>query len=444
MNTGEKIAGRYEVLDCLNDTGGMGCVMRARDELAGNEIAIKYFRHSGDQALKERFRREVRLMQSMIDSPMVVKVLDADLEHEPPYFVMPIYEGGDLSLVSTEINGNHEKQRAIMFAMCDAVGALHERGHFHRDIKPANFLRDRDGKVVISDLGFALDPTSSTRQTLSQQGWGTEGYTPPEFRESGGFKHASEAADLFMLGRAFYQVLTGRDPLFVDSTAVEKPLYFVIDKCCKINPSARFSSVEELKSALGLAFDHLTGRLDVNSEALSKFEIIKSRLESHKYRKEEVEDFLERALSLDPSELFDILREAETRFFASISQEVFSAKLPDFLDAYEAALDGATNLDFGYAEIVASNMASVFRTTGDDDVRLQALTIAVDWSDRMNRFAAMSTCSNLISTVSDGESIAHGIVALIGDREMSFIRNIEPGECKNPLIANALRRHSDS
>tara|TARA_R110002096_G_scaffold212352_9_gene399854 strand:- start:4734 stop:6068 length:1335 start_codon:yes stop_codon:yes gene_type:complete len=444
MKIGDVIAGRYEVLSCISDAGGMGCVMGAKDSDSGDEVAVKYFKHSGDDGLRERFRREVRLMQGMAESPMVVTVLDAELKHDPPYFVMPIYEKGDLVSASAEIAGDYDAQRSLLLAMCDAVEALHEAGHFHRDIKPANFLRDSSGNVVISDLGFALDPNSSTRQTLSQQGWGTEGYTPPEFRESGGFKSASEAADIFMLGRAFYQVLTGRDPLFVDPSAVEKPLYYVIDKCCRIPPNERFGSITEVRAALELAFDHLTGNLNSASLARTQFDTIQNRLQSLKYRSDEMNEFMDLALSLEPAELFAVLREADPRFFASISQEVFAEKLPGFINAYEGALDASDGLGFSYAEVVADNMRSVFTTSQDEAVRLQALGIAVDWADAMNRFAAMGTCSTLITSIKDGDSIAHGIVAMIAEKENSFIRGIDAVECRNPLIADALKRHNES
>lgn len=443
MKPNDNILNRYSIIDCLSDAGGMGCVMKALDINTNQEVAIKYFRDSIDDSLKERFRREVRLMQSMEGSPMVVTVIDANLDFDPPFFVMPIYRKGDLSAVSNELSNDYEAQRSLLNTMCDAVDSLHVKGHLHRDIKPANFLRDNDNNIVISDLGFALDPNSSTRQTLSKEGWGTEGYTPPEFRQPNGFKGATFSADIFMLGKAFYQVLTGRDPLFVDPTAIEKPIYYVIEKCCRIKEQDRYQSIAELKSALKIAFDHLTGTLDSTSKARAIFEKIQMRLQKLEYQSDEVNEFINLSLALSNKEFLTIIREAKPQFFSSIAQEVFAEQLPAFLKAYDDALH-SESMNYSYAETVADNMRSVFNTSQDEDGRLKALKIAVYWANSMNRYDAMGTCSTIVTSIKSNDSIAHGVVALIGEMSNTFLTDVEASECRNPLIANALRQQKKS
>ena len=110
--------------------------------------------------------------------------------------------------------------------MIDCVAELHARGTFHRDIKPQNFLLD-DGNVVVSDLGLSMERESLTAFTRTSEYWGTQGYLPPEF-QTGGFKNADAAGDIFMLGKSFYVLLTGRDPLYLIANDIPEPLFHLI------------------------------------------------------------------------------------------------------------------------------------------------------------------------------------------------------------------------
>src|SRR5690606_33576568 len=71
--------GRYVVAGRLGK-GGMGAVLRARDDRLGREVAIKVLRPIEDEdagALRERFRREA-LALARLDHPGVVRVFDLD------------------------------------------------------------------------------------------------------------------------------------------------------------------------------------------------------------------------------------------------------------------------------------------------------------------------------------------------------------------------------
>jgi serine/threonine protein kinase len=61
----------------------------------GFRTVLKYCCDINEEPLK-RFRREVRLLATFKGNSKVVQILNHDLDHDPPYFVMKYYPEGDL------------------------------------------------------------------------------------------------------------------------------------------------------------------------------------------------------------------------------------------------------------------------------------------------------------------------------------------------------------
>src|SRR4051794_19166057 len=85
FNLADTIDDRYFVRGTIGQ-GGMGHVLRVQDRVTRQVCALKYC--SEDRWCK-RFAREVRIMER-IDSPYVIRILGSNLDHDPPYFVMPV------------------------------------------------------------------------------------------------------------------------------------------------------------------------------------------------------------------------------------------------------------------------------------------------------------------------------------------------------------------
>ena len=79
-----------------------------------------------------------------INSKHVIPIIDANLQHDPPYFVMPL---GERSLENDieNLKGNEDAVFDVFQQICEGVKDIHAHGVFHRDLKPANVLRLRDG-----------------------------------------------------------------------------------------------------------------------------------------------------------------------------------------------------------------------------------------------------------------------------------------------------------
>ena len=97
--------------------------------------------------------------------------------------------------------------------VCEALGYLHGNGVIHRDIKPANILIDAQGRAKVADFGLArLDvPLASGLLTRTGTSPGTADFMAPECRRAAAM--VDHRADLFSLGVAIYQMLTGELPL---------------------------------------------------------------------------------------------------------------------------------------------------------------------------------------------------------------------------------------
>ncbi len=191
---GDTIDGRYLVRDQLGN-GGMGAVLRVEDQVAHETLALKYCKPGQN---RRRFAREVRLMER-IQSPHVIPISGSNLDHEPPYFVMPLAERSlesDLPLLL----GDEPTALEIFRQVCLGVQDLHGRGVFHRDLKPANVLRLADGRMVVCDLGLARSENRDTTVLTRSIGWiGTEAYLAPEQRQPGGSHNADARKDVYQL-----------------------------------------------------------------------------------------------------------------------------------------------------------------------------------------------------------------------------------------------------
>lgn len=437
MDPGDIIQRRYRVESVHSTEGGMGSVVLVHDlRTDSGPLALKYCKEGTDEH-QRRFRREARLMQEFIGNRKVVQLSDSALENTPPYFVMPFYVDGDLKTYSPAIETDLSLQEIIFLQMVDCISELHRKTIFHRDIKPQNFLRTSSG-IVVSDFGLSMELSSQTLFTSSGQSWGTQGYIPPEFLRSGGFKNATAESDIFMLGKSFYALATGQDPTFIGNSNVPKPLAAVINKCCQIDHSNRFHSIAELRQALVAAFDVLLQRTDARNETEFILDQILEELGTlRRYDAEKVSIFLERFSTLEIPAQWALVSKFQTALFAVFANRVFSQLLVEFLRQYgEVVLSQAPG--FSYAEVVADAMNVVFEHSEDVVARANAFEIAVKIANQMNRYAAMDTCVAMVKSVQANDTIGADLAAVILQNPEFFLKKIEMVNLKNSDIKHAI------
>ena len=228
---------RYETLDRIGE-GGMGEVVRARDNDIGREVAVKRLRPEHQNAeLYARFVEEVRTV-GQLEHPNIVPIHDAGLDAQGYYFVMKHLQGDTLEQIigrldrgdkQTHAQWPLERRVAVIRKVLEAVRYAHSKGVIHRDIKPANILVGAMGEVFLLDWGIARrerrGPEASTASTQPAAGAGTQVgavmgtplYMSPEQARG---DPADARSDLYSLCLTFYEFLTLRHPFAgIENTA---------------------------------------------------------------------------------------------------------------------------------------------------------------------------------------------------------------------------------
>jgi serine/threonine protein kinase len=196
--------------------GGRVIIELYQDTERDIPVVIKQCNPEASPAAQERFCREARIMKH-IQHPQLVNYYE--FLDNPPSIVMEYLEGGNLQeKIKNQGKIAWPDALDIVTQVADGLDALHARQILHRDIKPANILFSKDGKIKLSDFGFAKTGALFTRQiTRGGQRPGTILYSPPEmWSPDAGDSGFNPRQDIYSLGVTFYEMITGRHPFAGD------------------------------------------------------------------------------------------------------------------------------------------------------------------------------------------------------------------------------------
>ena len=234
------VLGKYRLLGPVGK-GGMGHVFQARDDNSGAIVAVKVMSRklTGNQTLVNRFRREIRA-SSLLNSPNIVRTLDAGRVGKVDFMVMEFVNGDQLDRITSRISSIPVNIACDIIRQA-AIGLQHAHAQkmVHRDIKPGNLIIDwsPDGKgtVKIMDMGLVRlgdEGEAKTSVTRAGQVMGTPDYMSPE--QGWDTATVDARSDLYSLGCTFFRLLTGRVPFPGDN-----PLQVLMARCSRDAPSAR-------------------------------------------------------------------------------------------------------------------------------------------------------------------------------------------------------------
>lgn len=276
IKVGQSLPGTpYRVLAPLAE-GGMGQLYEVQHVELGRRCVLKalHERDRGRVELEDRLRDEARLLAEL-GGNVAPLVFDAGrLPDERPYFVMERLDGSD---VAAELK--RHRQFSVPFAvelmlkLLAALGVLHARGIVHRDLKLANLFLTRSGELKVLDLGIALDEAADLGRTGIGVALGTPRTMAPEQHAA---KTADVRADLYAVGLALYELVTGSGPfddLEPDHVvmahahrhrpppppsryslqAVPPAIEHVIERALRKDPRDRYASAAEMSAALHAA-----------------------------------------------------------------------------------------------------------------------------------------------------------------------------------------------
>jgi serine/threonine-protein kinase len=278
---GSTLDGKYRIVRQLG-AGAMGAVYEAEHTGTGRRVAVKVItgQLAQDAGLVSRFQREARAAGA-IDTKHITQVLDTGVDRDSalPFMVMEFLSGQDLQQFLKK-SGPIAPDLAlrIVAQACLGLQKAHEAGVVHRDIKPANlFLARSDGEVIVKVLDFGIakvqmdqaQETESAGLTRTGNMLGSPLYMSPE--QARGSKNIDHRADLWSLGAALYQALSGRTP-YQHITAlgeliiaicsdppppvqqfapwVPAEVAAIVHGCLRQNPDERFQSAAAMLAAI--------------------------------------------------------------------------------------------------------------------------------------------------------------------------------------------------
>jgi serine/threonine protein kinase len=248
----------YQVTGKLAE-GGMGIVLKARDQRVQRTVAMKVLR-SGHEFSADKLMRFVGEAQltGQLEHPNIVPVYQLGLLADGQvFYTMKYVRGRTLEDVLEKVRlGDPDTCRqyplsallTVFMKVADALAFAHSRGVVHRDLKPANLMIGAFGEVLIMDWGLAkrlaeeTDPTPERNHpnkagdsnesagalpSISAEGRfhtlhglvvGTPPYLSPEQAAVG--TPLDRRSDIHVMGVILYEILALRPPLdFMDPHA---------------------------------------------------------------------------------------------------------------------------------------------------------------------------------------------------------------------------------
>ncbi|MEM9461934.1 MAG: serine/threonine-protein kinase [Myxococcota bacterium] len=278
--------GRFQVVRQIG-RGAMGVVYEGLDPDLDRRVALKVLRADADAQgsmhARSRMIREAKAL-ARLRHPHVTTIYEVGTTGRGvPFIAMELVEGRTLKGWLRSRPRSCGEIVDVFLQAGRGLAAAHEAGLVHRDFKPDNLIIDHEGQARVVDFGLArsaglgeLMPTLDESEdgepvdlhlTCTGAILGTPAYMAPE-QFLGGPAHT--ASDQFSFCVSLFEALYGRRPypgndlpslqrsliggeVVGPRRGVPRRLYRVLRRGLATDPSARFSSMDDLLDALAAA-----------------------------------------------------------------------------------------------------------------------------------------------------------------------------------------------
>ena len=196
----------YEIERLLAE-GGMASVYLAVQQSLLRPVALKILKRFDKPADARRFLTEGRLIASL-GHPNIITIHDIGVADDRHYISMEYLEGGSLEHRIRE-GMSADEALGIAITIGECLELVHRRGIIHLDVKPANILFHTNGTVKLTDFGIARSIAGEGEPGEESVALGSPYYISPEQAQG---QALDGRADIYSLGIALYEMLTGRKP----------------------------------------------------------------------------------------------------------------------------------------------------------------------------------------------------------------------------------------
>ena len=216
---------RYKLISPAG-RGGMGLVYRARDELLGMDVAIKFLPEGllADDDARQRFKTEASIAMQLRHEN-IVTLHNLQVEGGRMFLVMEFVDGHDFRRIIDETPRLSLGTVADVALCCGAaLDYAHGHGVLHKDLKPENVMLNAASVLKIVDFGTAFKMGSHVSEDDDYLE-GTPAYMSPEQIMS---RELDPRTDIYSLGVVLYEFLAGR-PAFPLRAGAEDVLAMAIE-----------------------------------------------------------------------------------------------------------------------------------------------------------------------------------------------------------------------
>ena len=279
-NIGKKLDGRYELQELIG-VGGMADIYKARDIVEDRIVAVKILKteFAGSDEFLRRFRNESKAI-ALLSHPNIVKIYDVGFTDKVQFIVMEYVDGITLTDY-IEQQGVLKWRDAVHFTIqiLKALQHAHDRGIVHRDIKSSNVMLLSDGTIKVMDFGIARFNRENNK-TMSEKTIGSVHYISPEQARG---DITDERSDIYSVGVALYEMLTGKKPFDGDTpvaialmhmqstpkkpseinSTIAEGLEQIVMRAMQKDPAQRYQTagemikdLEEFRKNPGIVFDY--------------------------------------------------------------------------------------------------------------------------------------------------------------------------------------------
>lgn len=197
---------RWQIKKDLGE-GGQGITYLVKDKNNDEDTNYVLKRLKNNKRI-DRFKDEIRAVEKL-SHENIVKLVDYNLESDPPYLVTEYCSGGSLPNAKPFWREQPTIALKLFKQICVGVAEAHAKGIIHRDIKPHNiFLETEKGPAVVGDFGICYIEDDGNRFTLTDEAVGARNYIAPELAD-GRVSKVSKHSDVYSLGKVLYWLISG-------------------------------------------------------------------------------------------------------------------------------------------------------------------------------------------------------------------------------------------